>query len=501
MYDERQPFDSDAWDKYEQHQDDALRKQAEPEFADAIEALVTHKCGRPATHGQCYGGAFNLHHRIHLEGEDPSSDLIIRLPWPFGSNFTGEKILYEAAITKCLRLNTHIPTPEIIHYSRDSDIGPFILFRFIENKGDMTDPLAVPGRDYQETPLLNPELSDSKLQSLWGGMAWCLLELAKPTFPRIGSLLEVDGSLQVAGRPLTINMATMTTLANIPDSIFPLETDTYATADEWYRTLANMHLSQLIFQHNDLIFSENDCRNKYVARQLFRRLAQQGRLSTFGFAEDDWSAQSKQKKAKCPAPDGSGSFHLWCDDLRPANMLIDENDEIVAAVDWEFTYAAPTQFMLDPPWWLIFEKPETWPTTIYGWGEAYLPELKKWLRIMEEKEKEREGGAAFLNDLPLSAYMRESWNMGRFWLNYAAKKSWAFDAVFWTHLDERFFGDQEDGVVYGKLWETRLHLLTEEERNAMEPFVRQKMKESEERKLVDWEPSEARRRFSELLFD
>lgn len=52
-------------------------------------------------------------------------------------------------------------------------------------------------------------------------------------------------------------------------------------------------MAQLIFQHNDLVTTADDCRSKYVARQLFRRLAKDHRLSNFGFADDDWSAQSK----------------------------------------------------------------------------------------------------------------------------------------------------------------------------------------------------------------
>jgi hypothetical protein len=47
------------------------------------------------------------------------------------------------------------------------------------------------------------------------------------------------------------------------------------TADEWYTALAEMHIAQLIFQHNDLVTSEDNCRNKYVARMVFRRLARQ----------------------------------------------------------------------------------------------------------------------------------------------------------------------------------------------------------------------------------
>jgi hypothetical protein len=65
-------------------------------------------------------------------------------------------------------------------------------------------------------------------------------------------------------------------LANIPASILPLEDKTYGTADEWFLALAEMHIAQLVFQHNDLVSTKDDCRNKDVARQLFRKLAKQG---------------------------------------------------------------------------------------------------------------------------------------------------------------------------------------------------------------------------------
>ncbi|GAB0145948.1 hypothetical protein EsHS_00006365 [Epichloe bromicola] len=91
-----------------------------------------------------------------------------------------------------------------------------------------------------------------------------------------------------AGR-VTHNMADMVRLANVPREILPPEGRTYETADEWYAQLADMHMAQLVFQHNDLVTSEDDCRNKYthcnIARQILRRLARQGKLSTFRFQQ------------------------------------------------------------------------------------------------------------------------------------------------------------------------------------------------------------------------
>ncbi|KAK0609666.1 phosphotransferase [Bombardia bombarda] len=496
-------LDKVAWDRANAAEGEFVKKVQKEPTCCRVAALVAEKLGKPGMILGLVIGGLNAHYRVRFgEEQDSSSDIMVRVPWSARAQFPNEKVLYEAAAAEYVRINTRIPVPQVLHYGPASSIGPFLMMRRIENQGDFTNPLNVPGRDPALAPALNPGLPESKLRSLWGSMAWCLLELTKPTFSRIGSLLEVDGSFQVARRPLTLNMGCMKQLANIPTAIFPDEDTTFATADEWYVHLATMHLAQLIFQHNDLVANEDDCRNKYVSRQLFLRLARQGRLSTFGFAQDNWSAfaKSAERPRLLQAPNGSKSFRLWCDDLRPANVLLGlgEDDTIASVIDWEFTYAAPAQFALDPPWWLLLAKPEMWrPAGVEGWSKAYEPKLEIWLKAMEDQED----GAVFLNGWPLSAYMRDSWETGRFWINYAARKSWVFDAVFWTFLDERFFGPRDPEVSDNELWKTRVHLLSQEEQRSMEPFVKRKMDESRDRILVEWDAAEARQRLAELLFD
>lgn len=93
-------------------------------------------------------------------------------------------------------------------------------------------------------------------------------------------------------------------------------------------------------------------------------------------------------------------------------------------IDWEFTHAAAAQFVLDPPWWLLFEMPEMWePSGVDEWSKAYEPQLKIWLAAMEDKEQEEGVRAAFLDGRPLSAHMRESWETGRFWLLIGSMRS------------------------------------------------------------------------------
>jgi len=314
-------------------------------------------------------------------------------------------------------------------------------------------------------------------------------------------IMSSPGCYSVAARPITRNMNDMLLRAGIPRSILPPRERTYGTADEYYTELANMHLIQLVFQHNDLVTSADDCRNKFVARQIFHRLAREGKLSTFGFKEDNWSAQSnKFRTISSPAPPNAGAFRLYCDDLRPENILLDNSNHIAAVIDWEFTYAAPSQFSLDPPWWLVLIAPHLWDGHIDDWIELYEARMKTWLSAMQKAET-MAGSEKECMAVPLSTYMRESWETGRFWLSYAARNSWAFDRIFWKFLDERFFGTHRDKVPLNELWKTRLHLLSEAERNAMEAFVERKMEETKERKLVDWDPEDAKRRLAEVLFD
>jgi hypothetical protein len=131
------------------------------------------------------------------------------------------------------------------------------------------------------------------------------------------------------------------------------------------------------------------------------------RLFTFGFAQDNWPSQSSKISPEklCLSPSNSDSFRLWGDEFRGRNILLDESHEIEALIDWDFTYIAPTQFILNPPWWLLLETAEMWPSDLHDWKTTYESRLETWLSAMDQAE-------AILNPnaLPpsLSKYMRES---------------------------------------------------------------------------------------------
>ncbi|MBE3041544.1 phosphotransferase [Candidatus Bathyarchaeota archaeon] len=427
---------------------------------------------------------------------------MVRLPCPCLIQFPSEKTLQEAATAAVIAKETGLPIPRQHFYDDASPVGPYVMMDYVETQGSVSARLTVPGKDSSVPHVLDPDIAESTLEAIWGQIAQCYLQLHQLKFPRIGSLVEISpGIYDVAGIPITHNMNDMVRLAIVPRPVLPPEGTTYTTADGWYTALAEMHIAQLVFQHNDAVVSEDDCRNKYVSRQIFRRLAIQGRLSTFGFSDDCWSAQSSKIPAATlsPAPSGSNNFRLWGDDFRAGNILLTSADKIAALVDWEFTYAGPTQFSLDPPWWLLLETVGMWSSGMDDWCEVYQKRLGTWLAAMRRAEAETDEPSSL--PASLSMYMEQSWATGRFFLSYAARESLAFDAVYWKYLDERFFGDRGSGGSGRDLWRTRLRLLTDEERAAMEPFVARKMAEAGERRLVDWDPVDAKDSISQLLFD
>ncbi|KAL5940694.1 hypothetical protein ACKVV1_008363 [Pyricularia oryzae] len=279
--------------------------------------------------GACKAGTLAHHRRLQYickfefkceECEDRDDlltlpDVLVRLPTPYLAQFPDGRAHQETTTARFRRQKTDVPLPQVLHHGRDETLGSHLIIRYMEHRRDMY-------------------ISSSELKDSYRRMVRCLLQPHKRNFSRIRSLLEDDyGSTSAAGRPVTQNMNNMLQLANMPRSVLPKQNKRFDTADEWYVALAEMHVAQLVFQHNDLIASEDDCRNKYVARQLFRRLTKKGKISTYGFTSDKWTDFATNNELRAPALDGEGSFKLWCDDVRPVNVLLDDDDKIAAVID------------------------------------------------------------------------------------------------------------------------------------------------------------------------
>ncbi|KAG9252416.1 phosphotransferase family protein [Emericellopsis atlantica] len=458
----RMEKDDLIWEKLEEDVDEWNRSIRTNELYHAVANMIlkyTSKDGQPMQLHTPVWGAYNKVYR--LEYKDGSS-VVMRVPMQGAVQFPEEKIRYEVATIRHIATHTTIPVLHIYHHRTAAEnptgLGPFIIMDYIDHHQNMSRALADPGRDIGERPVLDPNITEGKLELLYGQIANILLQLSTLKFPRLGSLMEEEGvgSVSVGGRPLISNMNDIVQHINAPEEILPSPSQSYSSAHEWYSSLADMHMAQLALQHNDAVEDEEDARDKYVARQLFRNLAQPTKTE--------------------------GDFRLFSEDLRPANVLLDENIRVVGVIDWEFAYAAPAQYSFDPPWWLLIKEPEWTDSGYHEWMKAYKPRLQTFLRVLEAEE-------AKIAATDLADTGKQTWL-----LNYAARKSWAFDYVWWKFLDEQYFGPNED-----QDYKIRLALLSEPQRKAMESFVARKMEGSKDRKIVMWEKQDAADRLAEVL--
>jgi hypothetical protein len=94
-------------------------------------------------------------------------------------------------------------------------------------------------------------------------------------------------------------------------------------------------------------------------------------------------------------------------------MLVDKEYNIVGLGDWEFTYAAPTEYQCSLASWLILSKPHTWSQEDY---DHYSMQLDLFLQILEEEENRRLGtGLIAEAEARLSKVIRQGKLDGTFW--------------------------------------------------------------------------------------
>lgn len=408
-------------------------------------------------------GAFNVWMRMtFVDG----GSAVARVPAPGRVMFPEEKVQREVTVMRFLQQRTTIPVPHVLHHGsaeqNPSGLGPFIIMDYIQHEHDLVDSLNTPGLSDQDRPILNPNVTQDRLRLAYGQMAGIMLQLNIDSFEAIGSIAKAvedddfDDRWEVKYRPVTLNMNELVQMGGVSPSALP--TDIFKTSTSYYTALADMHMVHLASQRNDAIGSADDCKRKYVARCLFRKLAREGRLTT--------------------SP--HGPFKLFCDDFRPAKVLADSEFKLAGSVDWEFSYVAPVEFARSPPFWLLLELPEDWPEGLDDWTKTYEGRLPVFLDVLQEQEDDALRRGVLLEPQRLAEHMRRSWETGDFWVNYAARRSFAFDMIYWTKIDKRFLGD--GGI------EDRLQLLTDAERAEMGGFIDRKMKERAEHTLPYWPP-------------
>ncbi|RAL01210.1 phosphotransferase family protein [Aspergillus ibericus CBS 121593] len=373
--------------------------------------------------------------------------VLVRFPILGRSRFRTEKTRHEIAVMRFLSRQTTLPVPRVLGAGRWG-CGPYLVMTVVEGTL-LSQRLRDPAVD---APRRNPQVSDADLERAYRAMAQIVLELSKPTFSSIGALVEEPRGWRVAPRPLTLNMNELVRVGNLPPGIFAEKT--FGTARAYFEELATQQQLHLQHQRNDAVKDEADCRKKYLARCLFRKIAR-----------ELYEAQP-------------GPFRLYCDDLRPSNVLVSGPEwTTTGVIDWEYTYVAPAEFTYTAPWWLLFESPEAWETDLQAFLPRFTPRLRLFCHVLRACETEQIQQGTLHDADRLSGRMAQSMDSGVFWFCLAARKSFLFDEIYWTFLDPRYFGP-------GSL-EDRVALLSAEELVELERLVPVKVQQAREKRLEE----------------
>ena len=409
----------------------------------ANELAAQYGVAKTSYHSQ---GAFNRCYEVKIKDKLTT---IFRFPILGKVAFPKEKVIDEVLIMKYVAKHTSIPTPRLISVS-DSSWGPCIVMEFVEGEL-LSDSLKV-AREPGRLEVLDPNINTQTLKKAYRGMAKILIELSKCQFTHIGGMSQDQSGHRCIGkRPLTMDTNQLVALANYPPDDLPA--NTFPTATDYFVALASNHMTHLRTQRNDAVDDEADCRRKYVARCLFLKISR-------NFSKTH----------------NNGPFRLFCDDLRPSNVIVDAELNIRCVIDWEFCYAAPAEFTYCSPWWLLLAHPDDWEDNLDSFLAQYLPQHEIFLKVLQEFEDQEIQRGALSESERLSGGMALSMQNADFWFCLAATSSFAFDDIYWRFIDSVYFGEFISV-------EDRIALLSSEEQDSLEDFVRSKMQQAEERTL------------------
>ncbi|KAL2797999.1 hypothetical protein BJX66DRAFT_334354 [Aspergillus keveii] len=283
-------YDDVAWAKCDELFEPCRRTLFEPDVLREIGRFIDkHHGGVPDELFSPRRGSFNLWFRLRFKDGGAA---VIRFPIPGTSMFPEEIVQREVAVMKFLEYFDSFRAPHVLHHGMTAE-RPIGLARLLS---------------------WNPNVSQERLEMVYSQIVDVMLQVSRHKFSHIGCIPktyeddEFDDTWVVKHRPLTFNMNELVQLGGVDPAQLPQ--NVFETASSYYQALAEMHMTHLASQRHDAVESAEDCKQKYIARCLFRKITREPKL---------WD-------------NDSGPFTLFCDDLRPGNVLVNENYEMTGVL-------------------------------------------------------------------------------------------------------------------------------------------------------------------------
>lgn len=209
MEETRCNFDNLVWDRNDEAWEESQKQLRLKASCRIVEFIVEQKFGkRTSLISPLIMGGYNILYRLRLQ--DSPANVLLRVPCPNLAQFPIEKTLREITTLRFIGQNTQVPVSPIFFHGQDPVIGSFMILQYVNNRGTLSNVLMVPTEHLDTPHVLNHNIAETTLKDLYRKVARCLLQLAQPTLPRMGSLAQAgENTYLVAGRPITQNMNNM----------------------------------------------------------------------------------------------------------------------------------------------------------------------------------------------------------------------------------------------------------------------------------------------------
>lgn len=154
-----------------------------------------------------------------------------------------------------------------------------------------------------------------------------------------------------------------------------------------------------------------------------RNIAKNSHIAERLFIASHWLKRLVEQYCLDEADSCSFKHHLF--NTKYSTIIVDDELNIKALIDLDYSNVVLTRFTCDPPWWLtVHSSMEVLRKDYHNqqFVKLYEPEQEIFLKAMGKAETEKK----YPGD-PLSAKMRGSGKSGRFWFNQTMVYSWRME--------------------------------------------------------------------------
>ncbi|QSS51765.1 hypothetical protein I7I53_07186 [Histoplasma capsulatum var. duboisii H88] len=333
---------------------------------------------------------------------------MVRVPVLPRLAFAEEKIRGEIATMKFIAEKTTIPIPKLHGYSVNSNnqLGlPFLLLGFIEGKPLFTV-------KFRELPRAQRCELFSKLGDIY-------IQLFQHKFDRIGALTldsKDENWVFAHNRPLSVLMNDQALAGIDPPFVGP--NHTFQSTIDFVYTIHQALLNDF-HQGRDSIMGEADARGYLYSLHMTRRFLM------------EWVQPEHNH----------GPFILNHGDLRSANILVDDDLNILSVLDWEWSHTIPVQMFVPPSW---LDGLELVGTAKMPGRLIYESELFNFRMETRRREIKYYPGCRTFDDLPLEKIWAKSLKSPAVFIALGLLQPLYFGNIYWSVIEYDYYGKERD---------------------------------------------------------